>query len=443
MFGDLTIRNRISIMVFLLLGLVVLMGAGSLRYVLGIGNELDDVSGRDVPLQDLISRIRNNHSMENALIAEAIVVYMDAARTGEVSAESEAEIAANSTLFEVEDNKIEGRLREAQQVIATGIENADRQTTRDRLTQMGATLQEIETTHNEYVTNARLLYAALNAGSIDRALALESGELHPREERLSEQLKTVGDTVAGFTRESVQQATDAEISAFRTVIILTLIALAIGIPGAVVLTRAIVVPLGAAVDVAQKIGAGERDVEIAEGRNDETGKLLASMKNMLESINAADKEVAEAQAETQKQLDLVQQANVAIQEQAVAINELSTPVIRMWDGILLLPMVGAIDTVRSQQMTERLLEAIVEGNAMVAILDVTGVPTIDTSVARHIMSIVDASKILGADVILTGFRPDAAQTLAQLGVDFSALQTAGSLQNGITLSFEKIGMRVG
>ena len=120
-----------------------------------------------------------------------------------------------------------------------------------------------------------------------------------------------------------------------------------------------------------------------------------------------------------------------IQEQGRMILEMSTPVVKVWNGVLLVPVIGSMDTARSQQLTGALLDAVVTEGARYAILDVTGLPTIDTAVARHLLSTVEASRILGADVIITGFSPAAAQTLAQLGVDFSTLRTHGSLRAGL------------
>ena len=131
-----------------------------------------------------------------------------------------------------------------------------------------------------------------------------------------------------------------------------------------------------------------------------------------------------------------------IRKQSEAIMEMSTPVIKVWNKVLMLPMVGAVDTSRAQQMTEKLLESVVQSEAEVALLDVTGVPVIDTSVARNLLKAVDAARMLGAEVIVTGFSPEAAQTLAQLGVDFSALRTRGSLQAGLREAFAMVGVRM-
>ena len=122
--------------------------------------------------------------------------------------------------------------------------------------------------------------------------------------------------------------------------------------------------------------------------------------------------------------------------------EMSTPVIKVWNKVVMLPIVGAVDTSRAQQMTEKLLESVVQNEAEVALLDVTGVPFIDTSVARNLLKAIDAARMLGADVIVTGFSPEAAQTLAQLGVDFSALRTRGSLQTGLREAFGMVGVKM-
>jgi rsbT co-antagonist protein RsbR len=136
-----------------------------------------------------------------------------------------------------------------------------------------------------------------------------------------------------------------------------------------------------------------------------------------------------------------EQANVIVQ-QSRSLMELSTPAIKVWEGILLLPLVGVIDSMRASQVMEGLLNSIVETESEVAILDVTGVPIIDTYVAQHLMHAVSAAGMLGAQVILTGFGPEAAQTLTRLGVDLRSLTTAGTLRAGIAQAFRMTGRRV-
>ena len=138
----------------------------------------------------------------------------------------------------------------------------------------------------------------------------------------------------------------------------------------------------------------------------------------------------------------LEEANAAIRQQTEAIKELSTPVIRLTDEVLLMPLIGVLDTQRANAMTERLLGAIAGSATVVAILDVTGVPFIDTSVARHLLMTVDGARMLGVAVILTGFRPEIAQTVVRAGIDLRAVRTRGSLQAGITEALGLVGKRI-
>lgn len=131
-----------------------------------------------------------------------------------------------------------------------------------------------------------------------------------------------------------------------------------------------------------------------------------------------------------------------IGRQSRAILELSTPVITLWDSIVLLPLVGVIDTARAQQMMERLLEAVVQAEAQVALLDITGVPIIDTRVARHLLVTIDAARMLGAETIMTGISADAAMTLTGLGIDLSRVRTKGSLKSGVVEALRLVGRAV-
>ncbi|WP_139558177.1 STAS domain-containing protein [Methylotetracoccus oryzae] len=131
-----------------------------------------------------------------------------------------------------------------------------------------------------------------------------------------------------------------------------------------------------------------------------------------------------------------------IASQSSAIRELSTPVISLWDSILLLPLVGVIDSVRALQISESLLLAIGRSAARVTLIDITGVPVMDTSVARHMLKTVAGARLLGTSVILTGIGPHMAQTIVKLGIDLSGVPTVGSLRLGVALAFNLIGHEV-
>lgn len=132
---------------------------------------------------------------------------------------------------------------------------------------------------------------------------------------------------------------------------------------------------------------------------------------------------------------LNEQLRARVAEQSEAILELSTPVIELREQVLLMPLIGVIDTRRAQLLMENLLDAIVNHQARVAIIDVTGVPTVDTSVAQNLISAVAAASMLGAKVLLTGISPDTAQTLVKLGIDLARLNSSGSLKAGVAMAF--------
>lgn len=131
-----------------------------------------------------------------------------------------------------------------------------------------------------------------------------------------------------------------------------------------------------------------------------------------------------------------------IEAQRRSLLELSTPVVKLTEGVLLLPLIGMIDNERALQVVENLLEAIVTSEAPVAILDVTGVPVIDTSVAQHLLKTVSATRMLGAEIVLTGISSEIAVTLVKLSIDLSGIHTAGTLQDGITVALNMVGKRI-
>ena len=122
--------------------------------------------------------------------------------------------------------------------------------------------------------------------------------------------------------------------------------------------------------------------------------------------------------------------------------ELSTPVVKLWKGILALPLVGTLDSARTQVVMETLLEAIVETNSKVAIIDITGVPTVDTVVAQHLLKTVTAARLMGADCIISGIRPQIAQTIVHLGINLLDVTSKATLRDAFALALERTGQQL-
>ncbi|MEF8702358.1 MAG: STAS domain-containing protein [Candidatus Accumulibacter sp. UW26] len=169
-------------------------------------------------------------------------------------------------------------------------------------------------------------------------------------------------------------------------------------------------------------------------------RLSASPENMAACLTAVNDVLDrlslltfEAYVETRERI---------IAQQSVSLMELSTPVIRLWDQVLMLPLVGVIDTLRARQFTERLLESISRYEATVTVIDVTGVPVFDTSVARHIMKSIDAAQLLGTRVVMTGISAEGAQTLTKLGLSFAGVISRASLRAGLAEALKIVGRRV-
>lgn len=131
-----------------------------------------------------------------------------------------------------------------------------------------------------------------------------------------------------------------------------------------------------------------------------------------------------------------------ISRQQQELLELSTPVVKLWEGVLALPLIGTLDSARTQVVMESLLQRIVETGSEIAIIDITGVPTVDTLVAQHLMKTVAAARLMGADCIVSGIRPQIAQTIVHLGVTLNDVVTKASLASAIQVALQRTGYAV-
>lgn len=131
-----------------------------------------------------------------------------------------------------------------------------------------------------------------------------------------------------------------------------------------------------------------------------------------------------------------------IASQSEQLAELSTPVVKLWDGVLAIPLIGTLDSMRSQTATESLLQAILDQQAKVAILDITGVPMVDTMVAQHLLKTALAARLMGAECVISGIRPQIATTMVQLGIDLGEVATRAKLSDAFAYALEKLGLSV-
>jgi rsbT co-antagonist protein RsbR len=141
-------------------------------------------------------------------------------------------------------------------------------------------------------------------------------------------------------------------------------------------------------------------------------------------------------------VSFVQERERVIRKQQDSIRELSTPVLQVRERLLILPIIGVLDDQRAGQLTEQLLGGIRRHRAKVVVIDITGVPDLDAEVANHLVQTVDASRLMGAGVIITGLSPEIAQTLVTIGVDLTKMNTVGDLQGGIEQAERQLGFRV-
>ena len=137
-----------------------------------------------------------------------------------------------------------------------------------------------------------------------------------------------------------------------------------------------------------------------------------------------------------------QEREALINRQQRELIELSTPVVKLWEGVVALPLIGTLDSERAQVVMESLLERIVETNSTIAIIDITGVPTVDTLVAQHLLKTVAAARLMGADCVISGIRPQIAQTIVHLGLTLSEVTTKATMADAIAIALERGGLRI-
>ncbi|GAA3956815.1 STAS domain-containing protein [Pedobacter ginsengiterrae] len=187
----------------------------------------------------------------------------------------------------------------------------------------------------------------------------------------------------------------------------------------------------------------------------ETGRFVHSLKEaILEVLQEQIKDPKQLFDESMKIIRVMDNLSIVtfetfikgreevILRQTDEIAEISTPVIRVWDGILALPIIGTLDSSRTQIVMENLLQEIVETGSSIAILDISGVPAVDSLVAQHLIKTVSATRLMGAECIISGIRPEIAQTVVHLGIDLSNIITKASLASALAYAFKVLRLEV-
>ena len=177
------------------------------------------------------------------------------------------------------------------------------------------------------------------------------------------------------------------------------------------------------------------DVRVPTTEDDELASTEEAINVLLEDFSALLEERKRAEAELQERLQ-------TIQRQQEAINELSTPVIKVWEGLLVLPIIGTLDSQRTQRMMESLLQQIVTTGSKMAILDITGVPVVDTMVANHLIKTITAAALMGAECILSGISPSIAQTIVHLGIDLTGIKTKSTMMEAMRYAIRANGQKI-
>lgn len=170
------------------------------------------------------------------------------------------------------------------------------------------------------------------------------------------------------------------------------------------------------------------------------GRLQAQCEKPMDEIASASRMIDQLGLYSMEQFMLARERIIAEQQESML--ELSTPVVELWTGVLAVPLIGALDSNRTQVVMEALLQKIVDTEAEMAIIDITGVPTVDTMVAQHLLKTVAATKLMGAKCIISGIRPQIAATIVHLGVELGDVVTKSSLADALRLALRELDMRI-
>jgi PAS domain S-box-containing protein len=192
--------------------------------------------------------------------------------------------------------------------------------------------------------------------------------------------------------------------------------------------------------ILERVKRGERVSHFETARVRKDGEVIDVSLNVSPILDASGKIIGAST--TAREITEQKKMREALTVRAKEILDVSTPVLQVWEGVVVAPFIGTLDTQRAQQFMERLLDKIVETNSSVALLDVTGVPAIDTRTAQHLIETITSVRLLGAQAVLTGVRPAIAQTLAHLGINLADVVTRSSLAAGLRVALDVLNLKI-
>ena len=190
-------------------------------------------------------------------------------------------------------------------------------------------------------------------------------------------------------------------------------------------------------DVLASVAAGDSDARLDSDIEDDFTGIEAAIDILIDDLTNELSNSEKAQKDLEEQLEKVNEQQKTILQQQEDLMELSSPVSKVWDNILILPVIGTLDSQRTQIMMENLLQKIVDTGCTMSILDITGVPTVDTQIANHLLKTVTSARLLGAECIISGISPAIAQTIVHLGIDLSGIKTKATLQEAMIYAMGK------
>lgn len=190
-------------------------------------------------------------------------------------------------------------------------------------------------------------------------------------------------------------------------------------------------------DVLSSVAAGDLESRIQSDVEDDLTGVEEAINILIDDLTYELKQSKQMKESLEEQLLKIKEQQKTIVKQQEDLLELSSPVTKVWDNILILPVIGTLDSQRTQIMMENLLEKIVKTGCTYSILDITGVPTVDTQVANHLLKTVTSARLLGAECIISGISPAIAQTIVHLGIDLSSIKTKATLQDAMIFAMKQ------